>query len=210
MYSTMCSGWGQTNLKKKLIIVNKFKIPYYFLIGQVVLRQQLLTAFSSLVGLRIMNPSGSCSSFVSFFVYCTCLISSRPAIAGKYFLRLYSLCGKTECCLITQLRTATTITEGPVSVTALIGTNAQFHCAGTGNYLVWVVDGLQADHANISSRGITAGTVTSSSDRVQSSLTVPATSENNGTTVRCAITSLFSTPAISNYSTLTVLPGELN
>ena len=111
--------------------------------------------------------------------------------------------------LFTLMRTATTITEGPASMTALIGTNAQFHCAGTGNYLVWEVDGLQAKHANISSRGIIAGTVTSSSDRVQSSLTVPATSENNGTTVRCVITSLFSTPVASNYSTLTVLPGEI-
>ena len=35
------------------------------------------------------------------------------------------------------IRTATTITEGPVSVTALIGTNAQFHCAGTGVGIVW-------------------------------------------------------------------------
>ena len=100
------------------------------------------------------------------------------------------------------------ITEGPVSVTALIGTNAQFHCAGTGNYLVWEVDGLQANHPDILARGITVVTP-SSSGTVQSNLTVPATSENNGTTVRCAISvSLFSTPAISNYSALTVLPGE--
>ena len=99
------------------------------------------------------------------------------------------------------------ITEGPVSVTALVGTNAQFHCAGTGNYLVWEVNGLQADHSNISARGITSDT-TSSSGTVQSTLTVPATSENNGTTVRCAVTSLFSTPAISSNATLTILPGE--
>ena len=101
------------------------------------------------------------------------------------------------------------ITEGPVSVTALIGTNAQFHCAGTGNYLVWEVDGLQADHSNISAHGITSDTTTSSGT-VQSTLTVPATSVNNDATVRCAVTSLFSTPpavSTSNYSTLTVLPG---
>ena len=100
------------------------------------------------------------------------------------------------------------ITEGPVSETALVGTNVQFHCAGTGNYLAWEVDGLAPDHVNISSRGITAGTSTSSGT-VQSNLTVPATSENNGTTVRCAIgISQFSLTAISNYSTLTVLPSE--
>ena len=95
-----------------------------------------------------------------------------------------------------------------MSVTALIGTNAQFYCAGTGNYLVWEVDGLQADHSSISARGITSNTTTSSGT-VQSSLTVPATSVNNGTTVRCAIgVSQFSLTAISTYSTLTVLLGE--
>ena len=96
-----------------------------------------------------------------------------------------------------------------MSVTALIGTNVQFHCAGTGNYLVWDVDGLQDSHVNISARGITSHTTTGLGT-VQSDLTVPATSENNGTTVQCAIGVLkFSFTAISNYSTLTVLPGEL-
>ena len=97
-----------------------------------------------------------------------------------------------------------------MSVTALVGTNAQFHCAGTGNYLVWEVDRLQAEHPDILARGITTITP-SSSGTVQSNLTVPATSENNGTTVRCAIgVTQFSFTAFSNYSTLTVLSGELN
>ena len=101
------------------------------------------------------------------------------------------------------------ITVSPMPVTTFGGTNALFHCAGTGNYLTWEVDGLQADNTNIAARGITAATNTSS-DTVQSTLTVPATSVNNGTTVRCGVAvSAFSTPAISNYSTLTVLPGEL-
>ena len=95
-----------------------------------------------------------------------------------------------------------------MSVTALIGTNAQFHCAGTGNHLVWEVDGLTLDHVNILARGITAATNTSSGT-VQSTLTVPATSENNGTTVRCGVSvSAFNTSVPSNYSTLTVLPGD--
>ena len=73
--------------------------------------------------------------------------------------------------------------------------------------LVWEVDGLQANHL---AHGITTVTLPSSGT-VQSNLTVPATSVNNGTTVQCAISvSLFNTPAISNYSTLTVLPGELS
>ena len=74
------------------------------------------------------------------------------------------------------------ITNSPVSVTALVGTNVQFHCAGTGIYLVWVVNGLPAYYSNILDRGITAVTL-SSSGTIMSNLTVPATSENNGTTV---------------------------
>ena len=137
-------------------------------------------------------------SFVSFFVYSTSIIGNT---AGKFHWALQSvpqLCVNT---IYMDFFTATSsISQGPVSVTALIGTNAQFHCAGTGNYLVWVVDGLQTGNSDIVSRGITEHT-TPSSGTVQSNLTVPATSVNNGTTVRCAISiSLFSTPAISNYS----------
>ena len=95
-----------------------------------------------------------------------------------------------------------------MSVTALVGTNATFRCAGTGTHLVWEVDGLSLNHPDILARGISDVTP-SSSGTVQSALTVPATSVNNGTTVRCAIgVSQFSFTAISNYSALTVLPGE--
>ena len=166
-----------------------------------------------------MYHSGSCSlkvSFVSFFVYCTCLISNGT---GKFLLEIVAIiqlqvtccvARKTECCLPSFfIRTATAITKVPMSVTAQIGTNAQFQCTGTGNYLVWEVDGLTPGHPDILARGMTVVTLPSSGT-VQSNLTVPATSENNGTTVRCAIgVSQFSLMAISNYSTLTVLPGEL-
>ena len=96
------------------------------------------------------------------------------------------------------------ITEGPVSV---IGTNAQFHCAGTGTDLVWVVDGLQTEHPYILARGITTELV-KSSGTVQSNLTVPATSVNNGTTVRCSVIAGFGgTSAVSYHANLTVLQG---
>ena len=97
-------------------------------------------------------------------------------------------------------------TEGPVSVTTLEGMNALFYCNGSGIVLVWEVDGLPLNHQNIVNRGITANTM-SSSGTVQSTLTVPATSVNNGTTVRCAISSaLFGgVQVVSNYSTLTIL-----
>ena len=101
----------------------------------------------------------------------------------------------------------TGITESPVSVSVLIGTNAQFRCAGTGVVITWEVDGLASSNPVISSRGITSDGVSSSSGTVQSNLTVPATSVNNGTTVRCRLFSL-SGSTFSNNSTLTVLPGE--
>ena len=97
-----------------------------------------------------------------------------------------------------------------MSVTALIGANAQFHCAGTGNYLLWIVDGLQTEHPDISARGIDDVT-RSSSGTVQSNLTVPATSVNNGTTVRCVVSAGFGvTPAVSNQANLRVFQGKEN
>ena len=94
-------------------------------------------------------------------------------------------------------------------LTTLGGTNAQFHCNGNGTVLVWEVDGLPLNHPNIVDREITEHTIVPSSGTVQSTLTVPATSENDGTTVRCYISpSVSSLPTlIGNSSTLTVLPG---
>ena len=97
-----------------------------------------------------------------------------------------------------------------MSVTTLGGTNALFHCNGSGTVLAWEVDGqYHTNDQTITDRGITEHTV-SSSGTVQSTLTVPATSVNNGTTVRCFIgSSLFSLSVVGNYSTLTILPGML-
>ena len=95
-----------------------------------------------------------------------------------------------------------------MSLTTLGGTNALFHCNGSGTVLAWEVDGLPLNHQNIVDREITEHTVSPSSGTVQSTLTVPATSENDGTTVRCFIgPSLFSLTLIGISSTLTVLPG---
>ena len=88
---------------------------------------------------------------------------------------------------------------GPVSVTTLGGENAMFHCNGTG-FIGWIVDGTHLNYIN-QSRGIKA-----SSGTAQSTLTVPATLVNNGTTVQCV---LFPSGVTSNNATLTILPGEL-
>lgn len=100
------------------------------------------------------------------------------------------------------------ITEDPVSVTKLGGSSARFHCAGIGELLTWEVDGSILSDQSIIDRAITAVTLPSSAGTVQSNLTVPATSVNNGTTIRCAISvSLFLAPAVSSNATLTILPG---
>ena len=93
-----------------------------------------------------------------------------------------------------------------MSVSALVGENALFHCAGSGVVVLWTVDGLYATDISILDRGITRHTISSSSGTVQSTLTVPATQENNGTTVQCV---LYPGEVTSNNATLTVLPGEL-
>ena len=97
------------------------------------------------------------------------------------------------------------LVEGPVSVSTLVGENALFHCNGSGVTIVWTVDGLYATDISITDRDITEHTV-SSSGTVQSTLTVPATLVNNGTTVQCAF---YPGEVTSNNATLTVLHGEL-
>ena len=94
-----------------------------------------------------------------------------------------------------------------MSVSVVIGTDGRFHCAGTGVVITWEVDGLASTNPVISSRGITSDHVSSSSGTVQSNLTVPATSVNNGTTVRCIVFSSSGSTFSNNY-TLTVLSGE--
>ena len=96
-----------------------------------------------------------------------------------------------------------------MSVSALVGENALFHCNGSGFIIAWIVDGSLATDSVILDRGITDTSMTSSGT-VQSTLTVPATLVNNGTTVQCRVVSL-SGFAINNNASLTVLPilGEL-
>ena len=97
-----------------------------------------------------------------------------------------------------------------MSVIASVGWNAQFHCAGAGGMLLWIVDGVPHHYNIIEDRGIFDITNNNiSSGTVQSTLTVPATSVNNGTTVQCAIYSQLSV-ALSNNATLTILSGEFS
>ena len=102
----------------------------------------------------------------------------------------------------------TQLSDGPVSVGVLVGENAHFYCSGNGFTIIWIVDEYSASESSIMARGITQSMV-ASSGTVQSTLTVPATLENNGTAVWCRVILLNGMSAISNNATLTVLPGEL-
>ena len=93
-------------------------------------------------------------------------------------------------------------------MSALVGENAHFYCSGNGFTIIWTVDGYSVSELSIMARGITQSMV-ASSGTVQSTLTVPATLVNNGTTVQCRVVLLNGMSAISNNATLTVLPGEL-
>ena len=96
-----------------------------------------------------------------------------------------------------------------MSVSALGGENALFHCNGSGVVIQWIADGLYVTGTDpvIVDRGISAVSLISSGI-AQSTLTVPATLVNNGTTVQCVI---YPGEVTSNTATLTVLPipGEL-
>ena len=89
-----------------------------------------------------------------------------------------------------------------MSVSVLVGENALFHCNGSGNIITWIVDGLQENQPSIFQRGISSVLIPSSGT-VQSTLTVPATLVNNGTTVQCVI---YPGSVTSNTATLNVLP----
>ena len=101
------------------------------------------------------------------------------------------------------------VTEEPQSVTALLGTVAQFHCADSGFDLFWLVDGLPLTDAMLMSRGMVQHHVKVASV-IQSNLTVLATTGNNGTIFRCGITpSATDVPLLSENATLRVLSGML-
>ena len=91
-------------------------------------------------------------------------------------------------------------------MTALVGTDARFHCAGTGFVITWLVDGIPNYFPEITNRGVFDDTNVNAGF-IHSNLTVPATSKNNGTSIQCGITST-NLSALGNTAYLTVLPGK--
>ena len=98
--------------------------------------------------------------------------------------------------------------DGPKSTSALLGEVASFNCSAFGP-VFWLVNGLQADHPSVKSRGITTTpSITSTNGSVLSLLSVSATAENNNVTIVCIAVLGFSVEVSAN-AILTVL-GKLH
>ena len=76
----------------------------------------------------------------------------------------------------------------PLSYTARLGNVGIFRCAVTGsNIISWYINELPSGYPSIRRRGIYASRQTSiNATWIQSSLTIPATWENNGVSIDCA------------------------
>ena len=76
----------------------------------------------------------------------------------------------------------------PLSYTARLGNVGIFHCAVTGsNIISWYVNGSPSGYPSVRRRGIYTSRQTSiNATWIQSSLTIPATWENNGVSIDCA------------------------
>ena len=98
------------------------------------------------------------------------------------------------------------ITVPPVSMNAIIGENVIFHCAGTStgsyfNFIRWAVDGRNPDDPDITNRMIfEKHQLCNMSGVLCSNLTVPATVENNGTTLQCCIHSVYGDTCSDNVT----------
>ena len=107
-----------------------------------------------------------------------------------------------------QYLTYSGITEEPQSVTVVVGGKATFQCVGTGDYVVWNVNGEIYLESGQTEFVVTREEV---SGIQHCNLTVPTTSaENNGTTVQCIMTTFSPSSSVSSdNATLIVLPGKL-
>ena len=80
------------------------------------------------------------------------------------------------------------IIAAPVARVAVLNSDAIFSCDGTGFTLLWCIDGLQDNNIAIVDRGIDVDTISDPVARTwNSTLTVPATQENNKTVIQCEV-----------------------
>ena len=104
------------------------------------------------------------------------------------------------------------ITKDPQSMTVQVGRTATFQCAGTGDYVLWKINGevYQDSSAQLQDAVFVVTRETVSGFKLSNLTVLTASAENNGTTVQCILTTVLpSSSASSNNATLTVLPGNL-
>ena len=66
-----------------------------------------------------------------------------------------------------------------------------FNCTGNGDTIGWTVDGSQVSDADIISRGVTTTSAIEISEEVRlSTLSIPASKQNDNTSIRCSVLEL--------------------
>ena len=80
----------------------------------------------------------------------------------------------------------TGILEPPKPVNAILNTTAIFHCIAIGRSLLWVVDGHGGNTLQAMGRGVEV-TDNREVGTINSTLTIPATMDNDNITLSCAV-----------------------
>ena len=81
----------------------------------------------------------------------------------------------------------TVILEPPEPVNATLNTTAVFHCIATGRLSVWFVDDHQRDTPEALARGIIVVSSRDPDGIINSTLTIPATMDNDNITIYCEV-----------------------
>ena len=75
----------------------------------------------------------------------------------------------------------------PEPVNATLNTTAVFHCIATGRSLLWFVDGQRQDTSEAMARGIAVSSTAYLDGITNSTLTIPATMDNDNITIYCEV-----------------------
>ena len=81
----------------------------------------------------------------------------------------------------------TGILEPPKAVNATLNTTAVFHCNVTGRSFIWFIDGHRQDTPEALARGITVFSLRDPDGTINSTLTIPATMDNDNITLYCEV-----------------------
>ena len=79
------------------------------------------------------------------------------------------------------------ILVAPEPVNATLNTTAAFHCVATGRLIGWVVNGDPNDTPEAMARGVEVTNPRDPDGIVNSTLTIPATIDNDDITISCEV-----------------------